>query len=144
MRVMVMIKANKQSEAGEFPSEPLLADMLKFNEQLMKAGVLKGAGGLLPSSEGKRLVLSGGKRSVIDGPFAETKELIAGYWIWEVSSMDEALEWLSRCPNPDPGTDGVIEIRPMFPDGACGHSADAKQHAEQERVHADFQRQLSA
>ena len=144
MRVMVMIKANPQSEAGECPSEPLLADMLKFNEALMKAGVLKGAGGLLPSVQGKRLVLSGGKRTVIDGPFAETKELIAGYWIWEVSSMEEALEWLSRCPNPDPGADGVIEIRPMFPDEACGHSADPKLRAEQDRVHAEINRHLNA
>jgi hypothetical protein len=113
MRVMVMIKANPQSEAGEFPSEPLLADMLKFNEELMKAGVLKSAGGLLPSVQGKRLVLSGGKRTVIDGPFAETKELIAGYWLWQVKSLDEAIEWVKRVPNPT-GEEGTIEIRPVF------------------------------
>jgi hypothetical protein len=144
MRVMVMIKANPQSEAGHMPGERLMAEMVKFNEQLMKAGILKAAGGLQPSATGKRLVLSGGKRSVLDGPFAETKELIAGYWIWEVGSMDEAVQWLGRCPEPDPGTDGVIEIRPMFEEGACGLSRDPEIRAEQERVHADMRRQLSA
>jgi hypothetical protein len=144
MRVMVMIKANPQSEAGQMPGERLMAEMVNFNDQLLKAGVLKGAGGLLPSATGKRLVLSGGKRSVLDGPFAETKELIAGYWIWEVGSMDEAVQWLGRCPEPDPGTDGVIEIRPMFDEGACGLSRDPELRAEQERVHAAIIRQLSA
>jgi hypothetical protein len=144
MRVMVMIKANPQSEAGQMPGERLMAEMVKFNDQLMKAGILKGAGGLQPSATGKRLVLSGGKRSVLDGPFAETKELIAGYWIWEVGSMDEAVQWLGRCPEPDAGTDGVIEIRPMFEEGACGLSGDPELRAEQERVHAEISRQLSA
>ena len=144
MRVMVMIKANAQSEAGQMPSEVLMAKMLKYNDELMKAGVLKGAGGLLPSAAGKRIALTGGKRCVIDGPFTETKELIAGYWIWEVSSLDEALEWLRRCPDPDAGTDGIIEIRPMFEDGSCGHSSDPELRAEQERVHAEINRQLNA
>ena len=144
MRVMVMIKANKASEAGEMPSEALMAEMVKFNEALMKAGLFKGAGGLQPSSQGKRLILSSGRRSVIDGPFTETKELIAGYWIWEVRSMEEALDWLARCPDPDPGVDGVIEIRPMFEDGSCGHSADPELRSEQERVHAEIKRQLTA
>jgi len=139
-----MIKANKASEAGEMPSEAVMAQMLKFNEQLMNAGVIKGAGGLQPSALGKRLVLSGGRRGIIDGPFTETKELIAGYWIWEVSSIEEALEWLRRCPDPDPGVDGVIEIRPMYEDGACGHSADPELRAEQERVHAEIKRRLTA
>jgi hypothetical protein len=111
---MVIIKATENSEAGEMPSEKLLTEMGRFNEELVKAGVMLGGDGLKPSSAGKRVKLSGGKRSVTDGPFAETKELIAGYWIWQVRSMDEALEWLKRCPDPMPGEESVIEIRPLF------------------------------
>jgi hypothetical protein len=113
MKVMVLVKASKDSEAGVMPSEQLLADMGKFNEELVKAGVLLAAEGLHPSSKGKRVRFSGRTRTVIDGPFAETKELIAGFWIWEVKSMEEALEWVRRCPNPHQ-EDGEIEIRPLF------------------------------
>lgn len=113
MRVMVIVKANKDSEAGVMPSQKLLADMGKFNEELVKAGVLLAADGLQASSKGKRVRFSGEKRTVIDGPFAETKELIAGYWLWQVRSMDEAIEWVKRCPNPHEG-ESEIEIRQVF------------------------------
>jgi len=113
MKVMVLVKASKDSEAGVMPSEQLLADMGKFNEELVKAGVLLAAEGLHPSSKGKRVRFSGRTRTVIDGPFAETKELIAGFWIWQVKSTEEALEWVKRCPNPHQ-EDGEIEIRPLF------------------------------
>lgn len=114
MRVMVLVKATKKSESGVMPSEKLLADMGKFNEELVKAGVMLAGEGLHPSSKGKRVRFSGGKRTVVDGPFAETKELVAGYWIWQVKSMDEALEWIRRCPDPMPGEESEIEIRPVF------------------------------
>ncbi len=113
MRVMVMVKATKDSEAGVLPSTELLAAMGKYNEELVKAGIMLAGEGLKPSSKGKRVRFSGTKRSVIDGPFAETKELIAGFWIWQVRSMEEAVEWLKRCPNPMPG-ESEIEIRPFF------------------------------
>ena len=113
MRVMVIVKATKDSEAGVMPSEALLAAMGKYNEELVKAGVLLAGEGLKPSAQGKRVRFSGTKRSVTDGPFAETKELVAGFWLWQVKSMDEAVEWLKRCPNPMPG-DSDVEIRPVF------------------------------
>src|SRR5689334_2023604 len=113
MRFIVMVKATKDSEAGKMPSQKLLAEMGKFNEELVKAGVMLAGEGLHPSSKGKRVRFSGKDRTVIDGPFAETKELIAGFWLWQVKSMDEALEWLKRCPNPHE-TEGEIEIRPVF------------------------------
>ena len=113
MRVMVIVKANKSSEAGVFPSEKLLADMGKYNEELVKAGVMLAGEGLHPSSKGKRVRLSEGKRAVVDGPFAETKELVAGFWLWQVKSMDEAVEWVKRCPDPMPGEEAEIEIRPV-------------------------------
>lgn len=113
MRVMVMVKATKDSEAGVMPSTELLAAMGKYNEELVKAGIMLAGEGLKPSSKGERVRFSGTKRSVIDGPFAETKELIAGFWIWQVRSMEEAVEWLKRCPNPMPG-ESEIEIRPFF------------------------------
>ena len=113
MRVMVMVKANKDSEAGVMPEQKLLAEMGKYNEELVKAGIMLDGEGLKPSSEGKRVRFSGDKRTVVDGPFAETKELVAGYWIWKVKSMDEAIEWVKRCPNPMPG-ESEIEIRPIF------------------------------
>lgn len=113
MRVMVMVKATKSSEAGEMPSEQLLADMGKFNEELVKAGIMKAGDGLKPSSEGARVHFSGPNRTVTDGPFAETKELIAGYWLWEVKSMQEAIDWVKRCPNPML-EDSDIEIRPFY------------------------------
>ena len=114
MRVMVMVKATKKSEAGVMPSEKLLADMGKFNEELVKAGVMLAGEGLKPSSKGKRVVFSNGKKHIVDGPFAETKELVAGYWLWQVRSMEEAVEWVRRCPDPMPGDESEIEIRPLF------------------------------
>lgn len=113
MRVMVIVKASKDSEAGVMPREEMLSEMGKFNEELVKAGVMLAGDGLHPSSRGKRVRFSGTKRTVIDGPFAETKELIAGFWIWQVKSMDEALAWAKRCPNPM-NEDSDLEIRPIF------------------------------
>lgn len=113
MRVMVIVKATKDSEAGVMPSKELIDAMGKYNEQLVKAGIMLAGDGLQPSSKGKRVRFSGAKRSVIDGPFTETKELIAGFWIWQVRSMEEAVEWLKRCPNPMPG-ESEVEIRPVF------------------------------
>lgn len=113
MRFMVIVKANKDSEAGIMPTHKLLAEMGKFNEELVKAGVLLAADGLQPSSKGKRVRFSREKRTVIDGPFAETKELIAGYWLWQVRSMEEAVEWVKRCPSPHEG-EAEIEIRQVF------------------------------
>jgi hypothetical protein len=113
MRVMVFVKATKESEAGIIPSEEMFADMMKFNEELVKAGIMQAGEGLHPSSKGKRVRFSGDKRTVIDGPFAETKELVAGYWLWNVKSMGEAVEWVKRCPNPMPG-ESEIEIRPLY------------------------------
>lgn len=110
MRFMIIVKANADSEAGVMPSEELITEMGKFNEELLKAGILLHADGLRPSSKGARVVFSGDKRTVVDGPFAETKELVAGFWLWEVGSRDEAIEWVKRCPNPMPG-ESVIEIR---------------------------------
>jgi hypothetical protein len=114
MRVMVLVKATKNSEAGKLPTEKLIADMGKFNEELVKAGIMLAGDGLKPSSKGKRMRFSSGKKTVIDGPFAETKELVAGYWIWQVKSIDEAVEWLRRCPDPMPGEESEIEIRPFY------------------------------
>ena len=113
MRVMVFVKATKDSEAGIMPTEQLLKDMIKFNEELVKAGIMLDGDGLKPSSTGKRIRFSGKQRTVVDGPFAETKELVAGYWVWKVKSMQEAIDWVKRCPNPMPG-DSEIEIRPFY------------------------------
>jgi hypothetical protein len=110
---MVIVKATKDSEAGVMPSEKLLAEMGKYNQELVKAGVMLAGDGLHPSSKGARVRFSGAKRTVIDGPFAETKELIAGYWLWQVKSKEEAIEWVKRCPNPSPG-ESEIEIRQLF------------------------------
>ena len=119
MRVMVMIKANEKSEAGVMPSERVLTEMTKFNEELVSAGVMLAGEGLHPTSNGKRVEFSGSKTSVIDGPFAETKEVIAGFWIWQVESMEKAVEWARRIPNPDE-EDAVIEIRQVFSDEDFG------------------------
>ncbi len=123
MRVMVIVKATKNSEAGEIPSEKLLNEMGKFNEELVKAGIMQSGDGLHPSSKGKRVKLTTSGRSVVDGPFSETKELVAGFWIWKVKSMDEAVEWASRCPDPMPGEEGVLEIRPLFEMDDFGENA---------------------
>ena len=114
MRVMVIVKATTNSEAGVLPDEKLLTAMGKYNEELVKAGVMLAGEGLHPSSRGKRVKFAGGKKTVIDGPFAETKELIAGFWLWQEKSMEEALEWLKRCPHPMPGEESIIEVRPVF------------------------------
>ena len=113
MRVMVLVKASKDSEAGVMPSQELLAEMGKFNEELVKAGVMLAGEGLHPTSRAKRVRFGAGERTVIDGPFAETKELLAGYWLWQVKSMAEAVEWVKRCPSPH-NEPGEIEIRPVF------------------------------
>jgi hypothetical protein len=109
-----MIKANEQSEAGEMPSEKLLTEMTAYNEELVKAGMMLAGDGLHPSSKGKRVVFSGSDRKVIDGPFSETKELLSGYWVWQVKDMDEAIEWVKRIPDADEGTEAIVEIRPVF------------------------------
>ena len=114
MRVMVLIKANEQSEAGELPGQELLEQMTAYNEELVKAGVMLGGDGLHPSSKGVRVEFAGSERKVIDGPFAETKELLAGYWLWQVKSMDEAIEWVRRVPDPMPGSEAIVEIRPVI------------------------------
>jgi hypothetical protein len=113
MKVMVLVKATKDSEAAVMPTQTLLAEMGKFNEELVKAGIMLAGEGLRPSAQGKRVRFAGRNRTVMDGPFAETKELVAGFWLWQVRSIEEAVEWVKRCPNPMPG-DSEIEIRPVF------------------------------
>lgn len=114
MKVMVLVKATKNSENGVMPDTKLLMDMGKYNEELVKAGIMLAGEGLHPSSNGKRIVMGGGKRTVVDGPFAETKELVAGFWIWQVKSMEEAVEWARRCPDPMPGEEAILELRRVF------------------------------
>ena len=135
MRVMVIVKATKNSEAGVLPDEKLLTAMGKYNEELVKAGVMLAGEGLHPSSKGKRVRFAGGKKTVTDGPFAETKELIAGFWLWQVKSMDEAIEWLRRCPDPMPGEESVIEVRPVFEaeDFGAEFTPDLRQQEEELR-----------
>lgn len=140
MRVMVMVKADKSSEAGVMPDEKLLTAMGKFNDELVKAGVMLAGEGLHPSSKGKRVRFSGAKRTVIDGPFAETKELVAGYWLWQVKSIDEAVEWVKRCPNPMPG-ESEIEIRPVFEAEDFGAEYTPELRAQEERQRAQIEKQ---
>jgi hypothetical protein len=140
MRVMVMVKATKNSEAGKLPDEKLLTAMGKFNEELVKAGVMLAGEGLHPSSRGKRVRCSGGKKTVIDGPFAETKELVAGFWIWQVKSLEEALEWVRRCPDPMPGEESEIEIRPVFEPEDFGKELTPELRAQEERLRAEASR----
>ncbi len=135
MRFMVMVKASKDSEAGVMPSEQLLADMGKFNEQLIKAGVLLAGEGLQPSSKGARVRFSGSKRTVIDGPFAQTGELIAGFWLLQVKSREEAIEWMKRCPNPMPG-ESEIEIRQVFEPEDFGVEFTPELRAQEQRLRA--------
>ena len=136
MRFMVMVKATQDSEAGVMPSQQLLADMGKFNEELVKAGVMLAGEGLQPSSKGARVRFSGAKRTVIDGPFAETKELVAGFWIWKVKSKEEAIEWLKRCPNPHPGQDCEIELRQVFEAEDFGAEFTPELREQEERLRA--------
>lgn len=135
MRVMVIIKAAKDSEAGVLPDEKLLTEMGQFNEELVKAGVMLAGEGLHPSSKGARVRFSAEKRSVIDGPFAETKELIAGFWIWQVKSMDEAIEWVKRCPNPM-GSESEVEIRQVFEAEDFGAEFTPELREQEERLRA--------
>jgi len=137
MRVMVMVKATEESEAGEMPSQELLTEMGKFNEELVKAGVMLAGEGLHPSSKGARVQFSGEKRKVIDGPFAETKELVAGYWLWQVRSMDEAIEWAKRCPNPMT-EGGELELRPVFEAEDFGEEFTPELRQQEERLRAEI------
>jgi hypothetical protein len=137
---MVMVKATKNSEAGVLPSEQLFAEMGKFNEELVKAGIMLAGDGLRPSRDGKRVRFAGGKKTVIDGPFAETKELVAGYWVWQVKSMDEALDWIRRCPDPMPGEDSEIEIRPFYELEDFGDELSPELRARDERLRAEIER----
>ena len=133
MRFMVMVKATKDSEAGKMPSQELLQAMGKYNEELAKAGILLAGEGLHPSSKGARVRFSGSKRTVVDGPFTETKELVAGFWLWKVKSKEEAIEWVKRCPNPMP-TDSEIEIRQVFEAEDFGEAMTPEMRAQEERL----------
>lgn len=141
MKVMVMVKATKNSEAGVMPSQELMVAMGKYNEELVKAGIMLDGDGLQPSSKGKRIRFSGDKRTVIDGPFAETKELIAGYWLWQVRSMEEAVEWARRCPSPMPGEESELEIRPFFEAEDFGEAFTPELRAQEERLRQEVARQ---
>ncbi|MCP2227033.1 MULTISPECIES: YciI family protein [Pseudomonas] len=134
MRFMIIVKASPDSEAGVLPTEELMTAMGNYNEELTKAGILIDCDGLQPSSKGARVRFSGEKRTVIDGPFAETKELIAGYWIWEVKSKEEAIEWVKRCPNPMPGTEAEIEIRPIYGAEDFGEEFTPQLREQEERI----------
>lgn len=136
MRFMVIVKANAASEAGEMPSERLLTEMGKFNEELVKAGVLLAGEGLHPSSRGTRVRFSGSKREVVDGPFSETKELVAGFWLIQVKSKEEAIEWVKRIPNPD-GDDSEVEIRQVFESEDFGEAFTPELRAQEERLRAE-------
>ena len=140
MRVMVIVKATKNSEAGKLPSQELLAAMGKYNEELVKAGIMLAGDGLHPSSKGKRVHFAAGKKTVVDGPFTETKELVAGYWIWQVKSIDEALEWVRRCPDPMPGEESDIEIRPLLEAEDFGADFTPELRAQEERIRAEAAR----
>jgi hypothetical protein len=144
MRVMVIVKATRNSEAGAMPGEQLLREMGAFNEELVKAGVMQAGEGLHPSVKGKRIRFSGAKRTVIDGPFAETKELIAGYWIWKVASMDEAVQWARRCPDPMPGEEGELEIRPIFEAEDFGAEFTPELREQEERLRTEIERKNKA
>jgi len=134
MRFMVIVKANKESEAGVMPSQKLLADMGKFNEELVKAGVLLAAEGLQPSSKGARVKFNGTKRTVVDGPFAETKDLVAGFWLFQVKSLDEAIEWVKRAPNPFPEGESVVEIRRVAEADDFGEEFTPELRKQEERI----------
>lgn len=138
MKVMVIVKATKNSEAGQMPSEELLRAMGDYNEQLVKAGVMLAGDGLHPSVKGKRVEISGKNRKVIDGPFSETKELVAGFWIWQVKSMEEAVEWARRCPEPMPGEVGCLELRPIFDAADFGEALTPEIRAQEERLAAEL------
>jgi hypothetical protein len=138
MRVMVLVKANEESEAGVPPSTELLTEMGKYNEELVKAGIMLDGEGLHPSSKGARIQFTGDQRTVVDGPFTETKELIAGYWIWQVRDMDEAIEWAKRCPNPT-GEESVLELRPVFELDDFGDNVTPEVREQEERLREQIQ-----
>jgi hypothetical protein len=138
MRVMVLVKANDDSEAGVTPSTELLTEMGRYNEELVKAGIMLDGEGLHPSSRGARIQFSGDQRNVVDGPFAETKELIAGYWLWQVRDMDEAIEWAKRCPNPT-GAEGVLELRPVFEAEDFGDNLTPELREQEERLRSQIE-----
>jgi hypothetical protein len=140
MRVMVLIKADRNTEAGVMPGEELLSAMGRFNEELVKAGIMLAGEGLQPSSKGKRVRFAGPTRTVIDGPFTETKELIAGFWLWQVKSLDEAVEWVKRCPNPT-GVNAEVEIRPVFEADDFGAEFTPELRAQEERLRAQVAQQ---
>lgn len=145
MRVIALIKANADSESGTMPegTEQMLAEMNKFNDELVKAGVMMAGEGLHPSSKGARILFDGDRRTVVDGPFAETKELIAGFWIWKVASLEEAIEWAKKCPNPS-GAEGQIELRPIFELEEFGDVLTPELREEEERQRAEIARQHGA
>jgi hypothetical protein len=144
MRVMVIVKANQKSEAGVMPSEKLLADMGKYNEELVKAGIMLAGDGLHPTAKGKRIRFAGGKKTVIDGPFTETKEIIAGFWIWQVKSMEEAVEWAKRCPSdPNDNEESFLEIRPVFEAEDFGAELTPALREQEARLRAELERKRS-
>jgi hypothetical protein len=134
MRFMILVKATKNSEAGAMPSQELLAAMMKYNEELIRAGVMLAGEGLQPSSKGARVKFSGSNRTVTDGPFAETKELIAGFWLWQCKSKEEAIEWVKRCPNPMPGEESEIEIRQILEADDFGAEFTPELRGQEERL----------
>ena len=140
MRFMIIVKASKDSEAGKMPSAELLTAMGKFNEELVKAGIMQAGEGLQPSSKGARVRFSGDKRTVIDGPFTETKELVAGFWLWQCKSKQEAIDWVKRCPNPMPGTESEIEIRQVFEAEDFGAEFSPEEREREERLRAEMAR----
>ena len=144
MKVMVFVKATPASEQGLLPDEKMqkmFTEMGKYNEELVKAGIMQGGDGLKPSSAGKRVKFNDGNVSVVDGPFAETKELVAGFWIWQVKSLDEAIEWAKRCPNPMPGEEGVLEVRPFYEIEDFGDAWTDEHEERQERLTKQIERQ---
>ncbi len=143
MRFMVMVKATTDTEAGALPDQKILAEMGKFNEELVKAGIMLAGEGLQPTSKGARVRFSGSKRTVIDGPFTESKELIAGFWLWEVKSLDEAIEWVKRCPNPHPG-ESEIEIRQVFETADFGAVFTPELREQEERLRAQIEKQKAS
>ena len=143
MRFMVIVKATKDSEAGALPDHKILAEMGKFNEELVKAGIMLAGEGLQPSSKGARVRFSGSKRTVIDGPFTESKELIAGFWLWQVKSLEEAIEWVKRCPNPHPG-ESEIEIRQVFEAADFGAEFTPELREQEERLRAHIEKQKAS
>ena len=139
MRFMVMVKATPNSEAGVMPGPEMFEAMGRYNEELVKAGIMKAGEGLQPSSKGARVRFSGAKRTVVDGPFAETKELVAGFWLWECKSLQEAIEWVKKCPNPMPGEDSDIEIRPIYEAEDLGEAFTPEEREREERLRREIE-----